>query len=394
MEEVQEHAGATTLELFFDLVFVFALTQVTAFMAADLSPHGFLRGVLILAIVWWCWVGYSWVSNVVKADEGATTVAIFVAMAAMFVISLTIPESFNDLEGGLSGPTTFAVAYLVVRAVHLALFIVASKGDPDLRRQLALFSTTMVGATALLLIAAQTQGSTQTLLWAAALVVDYGGTFFIGNRGWRINSAKHFAERHGLIIIVALGESIVAIGVGVAQLPVSWPIVVASVLGLSISASLWWAYFDVAALRAEHHLTRAQDHHRVAMAQVAYTYLHLPMLVGIVLIALGLKKVLEYVGDQEHHRLSDPLTDIALWALFGGVALYLLSHAAFGKRTYGEVSSERVTVALLLVLLTPVAGGLPALASLGLVALPLVGLNLFESFRHRHLRHEVRHQQH
>ncbi len=393
VETVREHGTATTLELFFDLVFVFALTQITALMAADLTLSGLLRAVLVMAIVWWCWVGYAWLANVAKADEGSARVSMLLAMAAMFVIALAIPESFNDLPGGPHGPTVFAIGYLVVRAVHISQFVIASQGDPGLRHQVFLFAATMVGSTALLLAAAQTDQLIQTLLWGAVVLVDYGGTLAIGSRGWRVNSARHFSERHGLIVIVALGESIVAIGVGVAELPVSWPIILAAVLGLSVSASLWWAYFDTAALRAEHALTQARGHHRSAMAQSAYTYLHLPLLAGIVLIALGLKKVLEYVAGQGNHHLSDPLTGIPLWALYGGAALYLLAHVAFGKRTYGETNIQRAGLALLLIAMVPLATQLPAIASLTSLALMLGVLNLFESVRQPQLRHEVRHRE-
>jgi low temperature requirement protein LtrA len=334
--------------VFFDLVFVFALTQVTALMAHDVTLLGLLHGMLITAIVWWCWVCFSWLANAVKADVGAARVAVFVAMAGMFVIALSIPEAFHDLDGGLDGPTTFAAGYLLVRLVHVVLFTMASRDDPGLRRQVTLFAGTMTGSTVLLLVAARFEGAAETVLWAAVLVVDYGGTLLIGNSGWRLRSGKHFAERHGLIIIVALGESIVAIGVGVAQEPISWPIIVASALGLSISGSLWWAYFDVVAVRAEHRLSQAHGRHRVAVAQMGYSYVHLPMLAGIVLVALGMKKVLEYVADLEHHTLADALSPVAAAALLGGAALFLLAHVVFGLVTGCGVDVARPLVAALL----------------------------------------------
>lgn len=394
VEAVREGGTATTLELFFDLVFVFALTQVTALLAAEPSVHTAVRGVLVLAVVWWCWVAYSWLSNVVKADEGSARVAMVVAMVAMFVIALAIPEAFDDLAGGLPGPMVFAVGYLVLRTVHVALFLMVSGNDAALRRQVLKFVPTMIGGTALLLAAAQTSGTTQTLLWVAAVVADYGGTLVIGSKGWRLNSAKHFAERHGLIIIVALGESIVAIGVGVTRLPISWPILVAAACGLAVSASLWWAYFDTAALLAEQALSRARGDHRVAMARSAYTYLHLPMIVGIVLVALGLKKVLEYVGDEAQHTLADKLYGVPLWLMYGGVALFLLAHVAFAWRAYRSVKVQRLVLAVVLVALVPAAATLPALASLGLLSVLLAGLNVFESMRFAEARAEIRHADH
>jgi low temperature requirement protein LtrA len=394
VERVRESGTATTLELFFDLVFVFALTQVTALMAADVTGKGLLRGVLLIAVVWWCWVGYSWLSNVVKADEGAARVTMLVAMSSMFLLALAIPESFVDLPGGLPGPTVFALAYLVLRFVHLVLFWVISEGDPALRRQVGRFAPTMVGGTALLLLAADTSGDAQLLLWVGAVAADYGGTMLIGAKGWRLNSARHFAERHGLIVIVALGESIVAIGVGVTDLPISWPIIIAATLGLAVSASLWWTYFDTAALLGEHALVRAQGEVRVSMARAAFTYLHLPMMIGIVMLALGLKKVLEYVGDTEHHTISDKLYGVPLWALYGGAAVYLLAHVGFAYRCYRSLKMFRLVTAALLVALVPVMANLPALWSLGVLAVVLIGLNTVESIRFRSARDEIRHAEH
>lgn len=394
VEAVREASTATTLELFFDLVFVFALTQVTAFIAHDLSVKTLVQAVLMLAVVWWCWVGYSWLSNVVKADEGATRVAMFVAMGAMFLIALAIPEAYQDLPGGISGPVVFALGYLVLRMVHLLLFLMVSGNDAALRKQVLRFTPTVIGGTALLLVAAGQSGTTQILLWGAAVLADYGGTLVIGSKGWRLNSAKHFAERHGLIVIVALGESIVAIGVGVTALPISWPIVVAGTFGLAVSASLWWIYFDTAALLAEQALSRSRGEHRVAMARSAYTYLHLPLIIGIVLIALGLKKVLEYVGDEAHHTLADKLYGVPLWSMYGGAALYLLAHVAFAWRCYRHVKVQRLVVAVVLVALVPLAAKLPALASLGVLAGLLAALNAFESIRFAAARQEIRHAEH
>lgn len=394
VERLRESSAATTLELFFDLVFVFALTQVTALMADDPTGKGLLRGLLLMAVVWWCWVGYSWLTNMVKADEGLARVTIMIAMTAMFLLALAIPESFTDFAGGLHGPTVFAFAYLVLRSAHVVLFWVISDDDPGLRRQVGRFAPTMVGGTVLLLLAANTSGTAQLLLWLGAVVADYGGTYVIGARGWRLNSARHFAERHGLIVIVALGESIVAIGVGVTHLAISWPIVVAAILGLAVSASLWWTYFDTTALHGEHALTGVEGDQRVSMARTAFTYLHLPMMAGIVMLALGLKKVLTYVGDTEHYSLSYALYGAPLWAMYGGAAMYLLAHVAFAWRCFRGFKVYRLTTAVVLIALVPLVANLPALASLGVLAVLLIALNTVESVKLRTARDEIRHRQH
>ena len=298
IRSVEEDARVAPIELFFDLVFVFSLTQVTALMASDLSPHGLLRGLLVLALLWWCWVGYAWLGNVVRVDEGVGRATMFGAMAAMFVLALSVPKAFKDLPGGLPGPVVLATGYFAVRILHLLIFWLASSGDEGLRRQLLRFTPSLLVSTALLLVASQLEGPAQTVTWGATILADYAGTILAGASGWRLNSAAHFAERHGLILIVALGESIVAIGVGVATVPLSGPIILASTLGLALAACLWWAYFDVVALVAERVLRQSEGEERARLARDSYSYLHLPMIAGIVLLALGLKKVLEYVGGR------------------------------------------------------------------------------------------------
>lgn len=372
-------ASVTPLELFFDLVFVFALTQVTAFMAEDLSGQTLVRGVLVLALLWWAWTGYAWLCNVVSADAGAVRLVLLAAMTAMFVLALAIPEAFDDLPGGLPGPVVLALAYFVFRLMHLVMFWLISRDDPGLRRQLARFAPSVFGGTLTLLVASTTEGNTQTALWVLALTVDYVGTLLGGADGWRIRSPGHFAERHGLIVIVALGESIVAIGVGVAELPISVPIIVASVLGLAVAAALWWIYFDLSALHGEHAFVAEPEETRARFARDAYSFLHVPLMIGVVLTALGLKKVLEYVGDLEHHDLDDPLKGIALLALHGGVVVYLLGHVAFKWRTTHSLVPARLVAAAALVGTWALGPQLPALATLGTLAVVLTALVAYET---------------
>lgn len=391
MEATLDDARVTPLELFFDLVFVFALTQVTALMADDLSARGLIRGILILGLLWWSWTGYAWLANVIRADEGAARLALLAAMCVMFVLALAIPEAFDDLPGGLFGPVVVALAYFALRLVHLLLFWIIARDDPGLRRQLLLFTPSMIGGTALLLVASQFTGPTQTGLWALALLADYGGTYLGGAQGWRLHSAGHFAERHGLILIVALGESIVAIGVGVVDLPISWPIVAASVIGLMLSVALWWAYFDVSALQGEQALADEPEASRPRLARDAYSFLHFPMIAGVVLSALGLKKVLEYVGDSGHHDLTDPLVGVGLYALYGGVILYLLGHLGFKWRTVHHLNLDRAIAAGALVALIPLAATLPALVALALLAAVGIAVITFETVRFADHRDQIRH---
>jgi low temperature requirement protein LtrA len=383
-------ASVTPLELFFDLVFVFALTRVTAYMADHLTWHGFVQGLLIIGLLWWSWVCYAWLGNLVTADEGVCRLGLFAGMGAMLVLALTIPEAYEDLPGGLYGPAVIAVCYFAFRAVHLVLFWFAVREDPEVRAQTLRFIPSMVVATVLLLVAAQLDGVPQTLLWAAALLADYGGTLLSGS-SWRLRSVSHFTERHGLILIVALGESIVAIGVGIAALPISVPVVAAALLGLTLSAGLWWAYFDVTARAAEQALASVPAERRAKVARDAYTYLHLPMVTGIVLTALGLKKTLEYVGDTEHHHLSDALHGIGLYALYGGVALYVLGHVLFKMDVMREVNRIRVVTVVVTVVLVPLAEHVPALMALAFITLLVAAMLVAETWTHRDRREAIRH---
>jgi len=388
---VAEDASVTPLELFFDLVFVYALTQVTALMAEDSSGEGVLHGMIVLALFWWCWVGYSWLGNTVQADEGVTRATFFFVMAVMFVASLAIPEAFDDLPGGLDAPVVLAVCYALVRLAHVGLYVLAAEDDSGLVHQLALFAPVMLVSISLVLAGALVGGNGQVVLWIAALVVDYGGTQAIGASGWRLRSAGHFAERYGLIVIVALGESIVAIGVGVTHLPISTSIVIASSLGIALAAAMWWAYFDVVARVAEHLLASARGEHRARLARDSYSYLHLPMIAGIVLAALGLKKVLGYVGGEDGHDWSYVMHGLPVYALHGGLALYLLAHVCFRLRNVGTVNRQRLFVAVLLLALIPLGERIGALMDLLLVSGIAVALISYEALRHGDIRDRVRH---
>jgi low temperature requirement protein LtrA len=392
IQAVTEDARVTPIELFFDLVFVFSLTRVTALMSHNLTAQGIVRGMLVLCLLWWCWVGFAWVGNVLRADEGVGRVAMFGAMGAMFVLALCVPEAFVDLPGGLFGPVVLAITYLALRLFHLGILWLAGEHDPGLRRQLLRFLPSLLASTALLLVASQLEGTAQTLVWVAVVVADYLGTILGGASGWRLNSASHFAERHGLIVIIALGESIVATGSGVASLPISWPIIVASTVGLALAASVWWAYFDVLAIAAERVLRQAQGEVRTRLARDAYSYLHLPMIAGIVLVALGMEQVLEYVGDASHHRLGDPLATLPLAAMYGGVALYLLAQVGFKYRNWHTTSRPRLIATAAILVLIPAAAQIPALAALGVVAAVMIALITFESMTYSELREQVRHE--
>ena len=348
----EEGSQVTPLELFFDLVFVLALTQCTALMAHHPTWEGIAQGLLVLGMVWWAWVGYAWLTSVLDPEEGAVRLVIFGAIAAMLLVSLSAPEAFGDL--GLA----FALALGVVRTAHIALFVIADPSDAELRRSVTGLAMSTAVAVALLALASFFDGPAQGALWALALGMDMAGPYFIRPDGWRLEP-EHFAERHGLIVIIALGESIVAIGVGAAGV-LDLAIGTAAVLGVALAAALWWAYFDVVALVSARRLAAAEPGRaRNELARDSYSYIHLLLVAGIVLAALGLEETLAHTGEE--------LDTVHSFALFGGVATYLLGLAAFRYRHVRSMNRRRVGLAILLLLLVPVATEIPALVSVAVV---------------------------
>jgi low temperature requirement protein LtrA len=287
---LRQDERVTPLELFFDLVFVLALTQCTALMSATPTWKGLAQGLLVLGVLWWSWVGYAWLTSVVDPEEGAVRLVIFAAMAAFLVCALCVPQAFGHL--GL----LFACAYAVVRWAQIALFVLASRDDPQLRRSVASLAVGTAIGVGLLVAASFANGVLQGGIWALALTLDMAGPYLFGSEGWKLVPG-HFAERHGLIIIIALGESIVAIGVG-ATAGIDAGVVAAAVLGVAVAAELWWLYFDMTALFAARRLAEAPEgRERNEIARDSFSYLHFPMVAGIVLLALGLKKTLGHIGD-------------------------------------------------------------------------------------------------
>ncbi len=365
----------TPLELFFDLVFVFAITQVTSFLSRNPTWGGLLRALLLLGMLWWAWSAYAWLTNTLDPEEGAVRLAMLAAVAAMLIVSLAVPRAFGD-DGVI-----FGVAYLVVRALHLVLFGIAGRGDRDLLRAvLRIVPGATLGA-ALLVVAGFFDGSAQLALWSAAVMVTYLGALVGHMRGWRV-SPEHFVERFGLIIIIALGESIVAIGVGARRLPLDGGVIAAALLGITVAACIWWSYFDWVAYVAQSRLAEARGATRAALARDAFSYLHLPMVAGIVLFAFGLKTTLA--------DTTGSLATVPALGLVGGIALYLLAHVALRLRLGSGLGRGRPVASVVLLGLLPAARAVPGLAALGLVAAVCVSLIVYEFLRHREERAWIR----
>jgi low temperature requirement protein LtrA len=364
----------TPLELFFDLVFVFAFTQVTALISGDPTWAGLAKGLVVLGVLWWAWAAYAWLTNTVDAEQGEVRLVVFGAMVAMLVASLAVPDVFGN------DAFVFACAYAVVRIAHLALYAFAGRGDRDLLAAVARLSAGSLVAMSLLFVASALDGPAQTAVWVIALACDFAGAFIGGGRGWRLEPG-HFAERHGLIVIIAIGETIVALGASATH-DLGPGVITAAALGLAIAFALWWAYFDVVAIVAERRLREATGKEQLTMARDSYSYLHLPMIAGIILLAVGVKKTLADIGE--------PLATVPAVALCGGVALYLGAHILFRLRNVRTLSHRRLVVTLVLLGLIPVALEIPALVTLALVAALCVGLIAYEAIRYAEDRERVR----
>jgi low temperature requirement protein LtrA len=374
---MREGERVTPLELFFDLVFVLALTQCTSLMAAPATWGNVLKGLLALGVLWWSWVGYAWLTSVVDPEEGLVRLAMFAAMAAFLVAALCVPGAFG------ANALPFACAYAVVRVAHIALFLLASREDPALRTSVLGLAVSTAIASGLLLGASFTGVELQEGLWGLALVLDWAGPYLFGAEGWKLVPG-HFAERHGAVVIIALGESIIAIGLG-AHAKVDAGVVAAAVLGIVVAAALWWAYFDVTAIAAERRLADAQEgRERNEIARDSYSYLHFPMVAGIALLAVGMKNTLGHVDDPLHY--------VSAFALLGGPALYLLALVAFRLRNVRSLSTRRLVCALVLLALVPAGAALPALATLAILAALLSGMIAYEALRYAEARDRVRHQ--
>jgi len=365
----------TALELFFDLVFVFAITQVTTFLYRDPSWGRLLEAVAVLMVLWFGWSGYVWLGNTAATDGGPMRVVLLAATGPLLIVSLSVPHAFGK------DALVFGIAFLFVRLLHIVGYVVVAGSDAALRQVVFRLTRTILPAAGLLIVAGVVGEPLRGVCWAAALLVDYGGLLLTGTRGWRVNAA-HFAERHGLVIIIALGESIVGIGVGAGKLTLDAGVVVGALLGIAIAAALWWAYFDVVATVAERKLRAAEGEARALIARDSYSYLHLPMVAGIVVFAFGAKTTLAHV----HAHLGA----VAAAALFGGVAAYLLALSAFKRRNIGSFNRPRLVVAFLLIALAWTAERLPSLASLAIVAAASCGLVAFETWRYAEARHRIR----
>jgi low temperature requirement protein LtrA len=285
------------------------------------------------------------------------------AIAAMFVAALAVPEAFTGHR------LVFGLAFLVVLVMFVGLFAVAGRNEPALLAAVLRMSRTTLTGGVLILAAAFVDSGLRPVLWFAGLAIGFAGAGLSGVRGWRVQPG-HFAERHGQIVIIAIGEALAAIGFGARNTALGAGVIIATVLGLVVAASFWLAYFDFFSAGARRLLTDRRGEQRVALARDAYTYLHLPMVAGIVLFAFGMRTTLAHVDAHLHL--------IAALGLCGGSALYLLAYVGLRWRVSHSLSRGRSVATGAFAASLGIAVVVPALATVALVAAIWVGLHAYE----------------
>ncbi len=342
----------TPIELLWDLVFVFAITQVTTLFSHDAKWKGLGEAMLVLALVWWAWSAFVWAANAQEEQSRTLRGCLLAGTVLIFIVGLAVPHAFGR------NSLLFAVAYAAVRFLHLGVYADASRRGDAGRAAILGFALTVVIGMVLLIVGAVLHGPERVVLWLLALAIDYAGPAWLTRerlRGLQQVAVAHFAERYGAFVIICIGESIVAVGVGVgtAERPLTAELAIAATLPLLTAVGMWWTYFDRTADRAQARL-RVHDDPVLAAAD-AYSYMHLIIVAGIVIFAGGVKLVV-------HHSVGAPMPDAGRLAMCGGAALYLVGLAAFRLRILGEHSFGRLLVALAMLVLYAAGGGLPAWA--------------------------------
>ena len=360
---VDSEHRVSTIELFFDLVFVFAFTQVTTLWLEQTTWGGLGQGLLVICALWWAWASYAWLTNAADVEADSVLGMMLFATGALFVAALAVPEAFGAQR------FVFAVAFFTVLASFVGLYALVGKREADLLAAVLRISWPVVSGAALIVAAAFTPTGWRPAIWSLALVIGFFGPLLSGLEGWRVYPA-HFAERHGLIVIIAIGESLGSIGFGARATPLDARVIAAVVLGFLAAASFWLGYFDYASGGVRDLLAKRRGIERTAFARDAYTYAHLPMVVGIILFAFGVRTTIGHVGSE--------LRLIPALALCCGPALYLFGFVALRWRATRTLGRGRPSAAVGFALLTAAATHVPALAALALVTVVWVALHAYE----------------
>jgi low temperature requirement protein LtrA len=375
----EEIHRVTTFEVFFDLVFVFAIIRITTFVTNPISAETLAEGVLLLLLLWWSWSAFAWVGNQSRADTGLVRVGVTVAMAAVFVAGLVIPDAW-DSSRPMDPPVVLAVAFAVARLIYLALYLRVTTAGRPARAFSVLDTLPQFAAMCLVVGGAVAGGWPQAALWTAAFAIDFGsGRLSPGLRSYHLRSPSHFAERYALVLIIALGETLIAVGEGAGHSIANWLVLLAAVLGLAIVVGLWGLYSGCTSA-AERALERAGDRQRALLARDAYTRIHFLLILGALYLAAGVEEVIYHVSHGGTEHAQEALGWLGAIALYGGVTIYLVGRFTFVQLTAGRAKLAPLVGAGATVLLLPAAASLPALAALGLLCAVVAVVTGFDHY--------------
>jgi low temperature requirement protein LtrA len=372
-DQTGEEQRATWLELFFDLVYVFAITQLSHALLADHSPRGLLRAGFLLLVVWWAWIYTTWMANWFDPDTIPVRLVLIGVMLASLLMAVALPHAF--VGDGL----LFAGAYVVLQVGRNAFNVIASNRGSAFDQSFRRFLAWSILSAPLWIAGGLASGDARVVLWIAALTLDYAAPFLrywtpgLGGSDleeWTIEGS-HFAERFQLFVIIALGESIVVTGATASAAGVDRATVGALTICFLGSAALWWLYFDRIAGFAQARLADAGDAESGLLGRDAYTYLHIPIIAGIVLAAVGDELVIAHPGSDA--------TLFAAFAIAGGAAVYILGHLLFRARMARSTSRPRIVVVVVLAALVPAGTELPVVALAAVVTVILCVLAAIET---------------
>ena len=353
----------STLELFFDLVFVFTITQLTGVLVERGDAAAIAQVVVMLAVIWWMYDGYAWLTNAIRTDRLRHRLLLIGGMGGFLVIALAVPDAYGG--DGL----VFGLGYLAVVLLHGSMYVKGTSAS-EVAAILRIVPFNLVAA-GLVLVGGGLGGDAQWITWLGAATLLWVTPWLTTVEGFVVSPA-HFVERHGLVVIVALGESIVVIGAGAAGLELDAGLILVALLSLALSASLWWTYFsDEEAV--EPAMLAASPERRAQLALWGFGYWHYGLILGVVAVAAGLKKA---IGDP-----YDPLDAWIALELASGAALFVACDVGF-RRTLGVPRSAIRLVAAVAALLTiPVGSELSAAAQVGALAAIMAGALVAEASR-------------
>jgi low temperature requirement protein LtrA len=345
--------GATFVELFFDLVFVYAITQLTASLRLDLTPSGMLETIVVFWLVWWAWTQFTWALNLADTEESHVRLATLLASAVAFFMAQAVPDAFAD--GGL----WFAVPYVAVRLTGLAVYAWVAQGDAEQRASVRGFWLVSLTGMAAVIAGAFAGATLRAALWLLAIALDFVAATQAGRGTWRI-APRHFAERHALFVIVGLGESLIAAGIGTSDVPRTAELVAAAVLAVLATCALWWSYFGWAKETAEEAFASAPADQRARIARDAYSFRHFPIVGGIIGFAVAVEEAVAHPGE--------PLAMPMAISLAAGVVLFIVGTAVVLSYTSRIQPWVRIGAAVVVALAVPLTARLHGSLALAVVA--------------------------